>query len=81
MRFVWFLFSLSLLAGCSRQSVTVNPDSSLPVLDITADYPEREIDLVEEAEIEYSFATSRNGTVGNIRSVAWNNIRKYDIRI
>lgn len=53
MKFVWFLFSLSLLAGCSRRSVTVIPDSSLPVLDITADYPEREIDLAEEAEIEY----------------------------
>lgn len=53
MKFVWFLFSLSLLAGCSRQSVTVIPDSSLSVLDITADYPKREIDLAEEAEIEY----------------------------
>lgn len=53
MKFVWFLFSLTLLVGCNRQQVTIVPDSSLPVLDITADYPEREIDLTEEAEIEY----------------------------
>ena len=49
--FYIFFFTL-LFIGCSKQSKAPT-DSTLPVLDLSKEYPEIELDLNEIAEVEY----------------------------
>ena len=52
MRNTFILFCLICLVGCTNQPKAPT-DSILPVLDLTKDYPEMDIDLQEIADVEY----------------------------
>lgn len=52
MRNTFILFCLIWLVGCTNQPKAPT-DSALPVLDLTKDYPEMDIDLQEIADVEY----------------------------
>ena len=45
MKIIWFFFSLCLLVGCKRSDVAVSVEQTLPVIDLNAAYPEKNIFL------------------------------------
>ena len=52
MKRLYFIFCLFIFIGCTHKSkAPVN--STLPIFDLTKDYPEKTIDLQEIAEVEY----------------------------
>ena len=52
MKRLYFIFCLFIFTGCNRQP-KAPADSTLPVLDLTKDYPEIEVDIHEIADVEY----------------------------
>ena len=52
MKVLYLLFFVILLFGCSKQSKAPT-DSTLPVLDLSKEYPEKRIDIHDLGEVEY----------------------------
>ena len=52
MRNTFILFCIIWLVGCTNQPKAPT-DSTLPVLDLTKDYPKMEIDIHDIADVEY----------------------------
>jgi len=77
--YLLILLTILLLASCSKNDLTID---SLPVIDITKKYPEKEIILSRIAEIKYVHLDSRyDGYLyrGTIKYIAENSIVVNDV--
>ena len=71
-RFLLLLLTIAWLAGCSHNHLSTD---SLPVIDVTKNYPEREIKLSDIADITYVHLDSKDDDFlyrGSIRYITEN---------